>query len=375
MNLIIPAIPLFFLLVGAEMVYAHRGGRRLHRLSDSVASLASGVLDQVGTALIAAFVTFTLYAWVHDTFAVARLDPSRAWVWVAAFVGADFLFYWWHRSTHRVGVLWAGHVVHHQSDEFNLTTALRQNWVAGLSAVPFYLPLAVLGVPLAVFVPMKSLMVIYQFWIHTRVIGKLPRPVEWVMNTPSHHRVHHAINPVYVDKNYAGTFIVWDRLFGTFAPEAEAPEYGVLKPLRSWNPAWAMVEPWVHLARTSASAPRRQDRLYAWIAPPEWAADPNRRADLQALYHQAKAERYAVSMGPKTTAYVLIQFGITVAAASAFLFLGKQLPLGWKAVFGALVFFSLASLGTLADRRPAAWRIEVLRLACVVAAGVGWVLG
>ena len=170
---------------------------------------------------------------------------------------------------HTVNAPWAGHVVHHSSEDYNLAVALRQGTFQGVFSWVFYLPLAILGYPPAWFAAMASFDTLYQFWIHTRAIGKLG-PLELVFNTPSHHRVHHARNPKYLDKNYAGTLIIWDRMFGTFQPEEEEPVYGLTKPLNSWNPLWANLHVSRDLFNDAWLAPRMVDKLRIWFMPPGW---------------------------------------------------------------------------------------------------------
>ena len=150
--------------------------------------------------------------------------------------------------------MWGSHIPHHQSEEYNLSVALRQGVFQGCFFWLFYLPLAFIGFPPALFILMASIDTLYQFWIHTRTIGKLG-PLEWVLNTPSHHRVHHAKNPKYIDKNHAGILIIWDRLFGSFVPETEEPRYGIIKPLRSYNPLWINMHGWVEMWHALKRAP------------------------------------------------------------------------------------------------------------------------
>ena len=192
--------------------------------------------------------------------------------WLAAivlFLGVDCAYYWFHRIAHEYNAPWAGHVVHHSSEDYNLAVALRQGTFQGVFSWVFYLPLALLGYPPAWFAAMSSFDTLYQFWIHTRLIGKLG-PLEWVLNTPSHHRVHHGRNPKYLDKNYAGTLIIWDRMFGTFQAEEEEPVYGLTKPLNSWNPLWANLHVWRDLCRDAWLAPRWVDKLRIWFMPQGW---------------------------------------------------------------------------------------------------------
>ena len=181
----------------------------------------------------------------------------------------DFFYYWFHRWSHEVNAGWAAHIVHHQSEEMNLAVALRQSVFQGALSWVFYLPLALVGFPPAMFLTVSALNTLYQFWIHTRAIGKLG-PLEWVLNTPSHHRVHHGRNPKYIDRNHAGSLIVWDRMFGTFQEEEEEPVYGITRPLASWNPVWANFHYWAELWRTARRATRLQDRFRIFWKPPGW---------------------------------------------------------------------------------------------------------
>ena len=239
--------------------------------------------DQVLAILIKASLLFP-YAWVYE---YRLFEPSTVGAWVLGMLGVDFTYYWYHRFCHRVNFAWGTHVVHHQSEEYNLAVALRQSWFGKFFHWIFDLPLALLGVPPAIYATAWSINLLYQFWIHTRAIGKLG-PVEWIFNTPSHHRVHHGCNARYLDSNYAGILIIWDRMFGSFKPEQDEPVYGTVKPLASWNPLWANVQYFFHLASEARATPRAWDKLKVWFAPPEWrssALPPHPEvtdADLQA---------------------------------------------------------------------------------------------
>ena len=226
MDVVAASIPLFFGLIAVEFAVARVRGRRVYGLSDSISDLSLGILSQL-TGLFITLLTYALFAWVSGNLAIQRFLPVPAWPsgapltspaafasWAVVFLLVDLCYYWSHRLSHRVHILWAGHVVHHSSEEYNLTVALRQSSLHGLFTWAFYMPLALLGVPWVMFAVCHGLNLIYQFWIHTREVGRLG-PLEWFMNTPSHHRVHHGINPKYQDRNYAGVFIIWDRLFGT----------------------------------------------------------------------------------------------------------------------------------------------------------------
>jgi sterol desaturase/sphingolipid hydroxylase (fatty acid hydroxylase superfamily) len=275
MDVVAASIPLFFILIGLEVAVARLRRRPLYRLSDSISDLSCGILSQLAGIGIA-LATIAAFAWVGKHFAIQHFTSLPEWIsrnpfpardgfpglgvdaialasWGVVFLLDDFAYYWMHRLSHVVNILWAGHVVHHSSEEFNLTVALRQSSLHGFMSWVFYMPLALLGVPVTMWLICHALNLVYQFWIHTREVDRLG-PLEWVLNTPSHHRVHHGVNPEYQDKNFAGTFIIWDRLFGTFEPERAPVVYGITKPLASWNPLWANVHVFADIARNVRAA-------------------------------------------------------------------------------------------------------------------------
>jgi sterol desaturase/sphingolipid hydroxylase (fatty acid hydroxylase superfamily) len=216
-NYIALAVPLFFVSIAVEVLIARKLRRPVYRPGDAVTDLGSGVASEMSKVFLHAFL-IAGYLHLYRTHRLFELSPSSPLPWVFTFFAVDFIYYWWHRLSHEVNVLWAAHVVHHSSEDYNLAVALRQAITTNLTGIPFYLPLALIGIPPVVYYTIHSFNTLYQFWIHTQLIGKLG-PVELVMNTPSQHRVHHAINPRYLDKNYGGTLMIWDRLFGTFEEE------------------------------------------------------------------------------------------------------------------------------------------------------------
>lgn len=243
------AIPGFFILMALEVLAAWLMKRRVYRLNDAINSIGLGVLSQI-VGVFAKLLTIGIYAWVVQRVALFELPLDKAWVWISALVLYDFCYYWLHRMGHEVNVLWAAHVVHHQSERYNLSTALRQTGSGVLLGWMFYLPMAVLGYPVEVFAVVAVIDLLYQYWIHTELIGKLGW-FDRVFASPSNHRAHHAVNDRYLDRNYGGIFILWDRLFGTFVEEDEVdkPVYGTRAPLRSWNPLWANAEVYWAMAR------------------------------------------------------------------------------------------------------------------------------
>jgi sterol desaturase/sphingolipid hydroxylase (fatty acid hydroxylase superfamily) len=270
------AVPAFVLLVLAEMVVARFKDRSRYCPRDTLTSLLLGFGSTIAGVLSAGLV-FGLATWVHQ---FRLFDIGYAWYWFAvAFVLDDLAYYVFHRSAHRVRWFWASHVIHHSSQHYNLSTALRQTWTGFFSlAFLFRLPLFLIGFPPAMIFFVAGLNLVYQFWIHTEVIGRMPRWFEAVMNTPSHHRVHHATNARYLDRNYAGVFIVWDKLFGTFEPERDddRPRYGIVHNLPDFNVLRAAFHEWVGIARDVWRAPTWRARLgYMW-RPPGWSHDGSR---------------------------------------------------------------------------------------------------
>ncbi|MCA1198451.1 sterol desaturase family protein [Sphingomonas sp. R647] len=270
------AVPAFVVLVLAEMVAARLKDRSRYCPRDTLTSLMLGFGSTIAGVLAAGFV-FGMAVWVHQ---FRLFDISYAWYWfVLAFVLDDLAYYVFHRSAHRVRWFWASHVIHHSSQHYNLSTALRQTWTGFFSlGFLFRLPLFLIGFPPAMIFFVAGLNLVYQFWIHTEVIGRMPRWFEAVMNTPSHHRVHHATNPRYLDTNYAGVFIIWDRMFGTFEAERDddRPRYGIVKNLPDYNLVRAAFHEWWGIAQDVWTAPNWHARLMYMIAPPGWSHDGSR---------------------------------------------------------------------------------------------------
>ena len=318
------AIPVFVALMALELVWAWWRGQRVARFADVFADLSCG-LGQQATGLLFKAVLLAGYTGVWHLAAIGHW-PMDSWLaWVAALLVYDHQYYWWHRVSHRSNLVWATHVVHHQSEDYNLAVALRQAWFSSLSSFFFYLPLAVLGVPPVMFITVALIDLLYQFWIHTELIGKLG-PLEWVLNTPSHHRVHHGVDPRYVDKNYAGIFIVWDRLYGTFTEEEHRPTYGTVKPLKSWNPVWANLEPWQRMAATARQIPGWRDRVRYVLGPPEWLPDAL-GGPIEVPEPEPGRITWDVSSTPAVHAYVAVLLLTALGSLAALLVFASELPM------------------------------------------------
>ena len=271
------AIPAFIALIIAEMIYARATGRARYEPSDTAASLAMGLGNTV-SGIVLGFIAASWFIFL-ERFAVFEIGYVW-WAFVLAFVLDDFVYYWAHRFAHTVRWWWADHVVHHSSQHYNLSTALRQPWLSPLTLkfIFFGSWLVLIGFPPAMVAFVGALNLVYQFWIHTEAVGRMPAWFEAVMNTPSHHRVHHATNPRYLDRNYAGVFIIWDRLFGTFEPERddEPCRYGIVKNLGTRNPLKICLHEWLGIINDVRGAKSWREALGYWLGPPGWSPDGSR---------------------------------------------------------------------------------------------------
>ncbi|ANI57315.1 sterol desaturase family protein [Pseudomonas sp. DR 5-09] len=363
MNFILYAVPFFFVLIAAELIADRWRGVSNYRLADAVNSISTGVLSTT-TGLLTKGVGLVTYGFALEHLALVRLSADSVWVWVFAFVFYDFCYYWLHRMGHERNILWAAHSVHHQSEDYNLSTALRQTSTGFLLSWIFYLPMAVLGVPLLVFVSVAALNLLYQFWVHTRHIPKLSW-FEWCFVTPSNHRAHHAQNALYMDRNYGGVFIIWDRLFGSFQEEDdnEPVIFGVTTPLASWNPLWANLQFYAQLWDDARRAERVWDKIRIWFMRTGW-----RPADVAAKYPMNKPDlsqfrKFEVPLDSRQQWYVGLQFGVYVALGSYLMNLEHSLPTGALLLGWGAVAFGLFVLGVALENRPWAGKLEVLRLA------------
>jgi sterol desaturase/sphingolipid hydroxylase (fatty acid hydroxylase superfamily) len=280
------AVPFFVLLIIMEMAVWRTTGRGDYETRDAFASLAMGLGSQIAPLLGGSAIILGLWtiAYQYRVFEI----PNAWWAVALAFVLDDFRYYWWHRINHERRFFWASHVVHHSSQHYNLTTALRQPWTGLIiGSLLFKTPLILLGFHPAMIAFVGAANLVYQFWIHTEQIGRLG-PLELVMNTPS---VHHATNPVYLDANYAGTFIIWDRMFGTFVAERtdERPRYGIIKNLATFNPLVISFHEWVAIARDLKSARSWREAIGYLFGPPGWSADGSRLTSAEIKARAARA--------------------------------------------------------------------------------------
>jgi len=290
-NLIYWAIPGFVLLLVAEAIFAAIEKKDWIEARDSFSSMAMGI-GNVITGLVGKVLVLGALMLVWQ-FRLIELDPKQWWFWVLLFLADDFSYYWFHRCSHSVRYFWASHVVHHSSQKYNLATALRQNWTGNSSGTfVFWLWLPLLGFHPMWVMMIQSVSLIYQFWIHTEAIDKLPRPVEFILNTPAHHRVHHASDLKYLDKNHAGILIIWDRIFGTFQQEEERPMYGLTKNINTYNPFKIAFLEWVSMGKDMWRAGSVKNALGYLFGPPGWSHDGSRKTTEQLRQEVAQKERF-----------------------------------------------------------------------------------
>ena len=267
------AVPAFFVLIFIELIYGLVAGKNNYRLNDSFTSISLGLISRY-IPLLGLGLQGAAFAYVAQYYNLKLFSSSSLWVWIFAFFLYDFCYYWMHRLHHEVKVLWATHVVHHHGEEFNLSTALRQTSTGFLWKWIFYLPIFIVGIPPEVFVTVAGINLVYQFWVHTEHIPKLGW-YEYVFVSPSNHRIHHAQNKHYVDANYGGVFIFWDRFFGTYKEELDElkPIYGTAKPLRSWNPFKANLDIFAEMIKDSTRTKSIKNKIKVWFSRPNWRPD------------------------------------------------------------------------------------------------------
>jgi len=363
------AVPFFLLALLLELFADRRRKTGYYRSNDAINSISAGMLD---TTLGYFTKILPLLGWGFAMQHLAVFEMQRAWFdlslrglawWALAAVAWDFCYYWFHRFSHEISILWAAHAVHHQSEDYNLSTALRQTSTGFLFGWIFYLPLFVLGFPLEVLITVNAINLIYQFWVHTQLIRRLG-PLESILMTPSHHRVHHAQNERYIDKNYGGMFIIWDRLFGSYERESddEPVVFGVRKPLANWNPFWANLQVYDYLWFDARKTKRWRDKLGVWFRRTGW-----RPPDVEARYPKARAgldhfEKFDPEVAPSLRRYAIVQFGVAIAAV---LWIGELFASsGARAVLIPCValWVLLLSLGWLNEGRGQGRTVELLRL-------------
>jgi alkylglycerol monooxygenase len=352
------AVPFFFLLIGIEFLVGVKKKMKLYRFSDAITNISLGIGQQVTGLFLKSFLLLG-YIYLYDNHKLFTIENSFI-NWFLLFIGVDFFYYWFHRYSHQINAMWAAHIVHHQSEEYNLSVALRQSWFQGLFSWVFYLPLAFLGFEPVMFITIYSFNTLYQFWIHTRTIGKMGI-LEWIFNTPSHHRVHHGSDKKYIDKNHAGSLIIWDRMFGTFQEEGEEPVYGITTPLKSWNPVWANVHYMKDLWELAGKCTRFSDKVKVFLKPPGWLPEEMGGYQAPKEIDKTKYVKYDIPVNPVQNLYVLFQFLLGLAAGILLLFYEPKMDLLQTSISASFIILTLTACGGVFERKKWILYVETLR--------------
>ncbi len=360
-NPIVLSIPIYFILIGVEVAYDRLKGLGMYRLNDAIGNISCGITEQV-TGVFAKVFTVALYHFFYSNFRVA--DVPQTWYWaIVLFIGVDFFYYWAHRYSHEVNLFWTGHSIHHQSEDYNFSVALRQGALQKIFTAPFYIPLALVGFQTEWFLFIGAFTTLYQFWIHTEAIDKLPKWFEFIFNTPSHHRVHHGRNPEYIDKNHGGTFIIFDRQFGTFTPEKERPTYGVTTPINTFDPITAHLRPLQSIAEDWQRVSGWKNKLLILLKPPGWLPKELGGFRRPPEVHKDSYLKFNTSIPTSLGVYVLAQYIIVLAGAAYFLFNHVNLSAIDGILMALLILAHVMIIGKVLDLSKRSKQLETIRLA------------
>ena len=367
MNFVPYAVPVFLIMIVLELFWGLLRGNNTYRVNDSINSLSMGLLSTI-TKFVFLNIGALVFSGISQHYAIWSFDINSLAHWLLAILLYDFLYYWFHRISHERQIFWGSHVVHHQSEDYNLSTALRQTSTSFLTTWVFYIPCFLLGMPIDMFISIASAHLIYQFWVHTQHIPKLGA-FEWLMVSPSNHRVHHAQNADYIDKNYGGLLIIWDRLFGTFKEEQDEqkPIYGIRSPLRSWNPIWGNLHIFIGMITDAWRTQHWVDKLRVIWSKTGWRpADvaerfPTQKSDLQQI------EKYDPQLSPLTNSAIVAQY---LLLALVHLWSATQVALIPYSLLWVLVITQasvLVVIGAVMDGKQSARLLEYTRIAALSA--------
>eukprot|EP00026_Physarum_polycephalum_P011378 Phypoly_transcript_11597.p1 GENE.Phypoly_transcript_11597~~Phypoly_transcript_11597.p1 ORF type:complete len:396 (+),score=39.39 Phypoly_transcript_11597:86-1189(+) len=302
------------------------------------------------------------YAYIYEHFAIYRANPDNMFDWMLAVLAVDMAYYWFHREAHMINLFWASHSAHHSSEEYNFSTALRQAMLGHFVDPIFYLPLALVFPP-KLYEFHSSVNTIYQFWVHTELVGKMHPAVEFIFNTPSHHRVHHARNPEYLDKNFGGMLIIWDRLFGTFEPEKTKAVYGLVHPLNTWGNIWAQIHHFVYVLQCIWNTPGIANKVLVTFYPPGWSVDKTGEwiaPEIPAL--DPKHKKFDPQIPQRLSVYMLLQFAGTAIIYIIYSLIISQVT-WFDALLGAVyLFLCLEVYGFVLEGHRFGLRLEIIRL-------------
>ena len=368
MDYITYAVPFFLLALLIELVYGIAINKNTYRLNDAISNLFMGTLRTANKLIIIGAAGYVFYL-AETNFAIWRMDINSWFTWIFAFVIYDFFYYWFHRISHERQIFWASHVAHHQSEDYNLSTALRQTGTGAFVSWVFYIPMFLIGIPSYVFISVASLNLIYQFWVHSEHIPKLG----WFENyfvTASNHRVHHAQNEQYIDKNYGGVFIIWDRMFGTHKIENEDEPciYGIRGTLNTFNPIWSNLHVYVKIMREMWSSQDWKDKLYAPFARTGWSPKSLPYQIEKDNFNAESFKKFNPVISKQHKIYALFQYLFITYIFLAFIQSGylnyAQL---WVTI--SMAAFTMYCTSIWLDGKKGT-RIEIVRLALCISIGI-----
>lgn len=366
MQMIPFVVPAFFFLLLMELFYNYRKKANYYRLNDSINDMSLGLM-QVVASLFLNVILIAFYNYIYLHFSIQSLfnvpeipEQSILWYVLSIFI-VDHQYYWFHRHCHEVNILWATHEVHHQSEEYNLTVALRQGLFQVSVTFLYFIPVALMGIPTEMFLFAYIFGIFYQYWIHTRIIKKMPAWFEWLLNTPSHHRVHHGRNPKYIDRNHAGVFMLWDRMYGTFKEEEEEPVYGITQPINNWNPIKQNFNYFSFLLKNAIATNNFWDKIKIWFMPPGWRP-PDVGPMLKPKEVDMKTYRkYDPPLQSLAGIYVLLQLGILGIAFPFLSIYSVQVSLIKITGIAAVYIWTMINMGELMESNRKAIISDLLR--------------
>jgi alkylglycerol monooxygenase len=349
-----------FILIFAEIIYCVVKKNGFYSYQDSLMGLGTMAMAQcVNVALIAPILIS--YTWIYDNFRIFTFENTW-WTFVLCYIGSDFLFYWFHRAGHRVNIFWAAHVPHHSAEELNYAVALRASLTQRAASFLFYWPLCILGFTPNTAISIVAINLVYQLIPHTRVIKKYPKWIEAWLNSPYHHQVHHAANPIYWDKNYGGTFIIWDKMFGTYQPQVEPIYYGISVPPKSWNPFYINFQWFMMIFKDFFTTKIWSDRFKLLFKPPSFRPRDLPQHKELPLMGYIPPEKYTSTPFKHSVPYLCVQ--LVLAFYTLFPVMSLASPLnGWeKTLLSALIFFHIYNLSLFLEAKPLAKVFETIRI-------------
>ncbi|NIG52104.1 sterol desaturase family protein [Chitinophaga sp. Cy-1792] len=361
LNYLAFAVPLFLTFMGLEYLVASKQGKTYFRFNDSVMNICVGIAERLSDTFTVGLFYF-VYAYLYEHYAIFNIQPGVL-LWIILLLCTDFVWYWYHRLAHEVTLFWCAHVVHHQSEEFNYTVSARITVFQAFLRTGFWSILPVLGFPPGMITSMLLVHGLYPFFIHTRTIGKLGI-LEYILVTPSHHRVHHASNPQYLDKNYGDVFIIWDKLFGTFVKEEEPPVYGLTKPLESNSFLWQHFHFLLEMVYSVRRAKGLGNKLRIIFGKPD-NVDIEARPALEARFLMPPGTTQET---PRLNNYVVWQLSITLLLLFSFLLLQHYVPLFIQICASLMIVLTLINCGAILEQKRWVFYIEYARYTAIVAA-------